>query len=79
MLSTRIHSVKTTRVRYYIKYHPRVIDQSALELSLGQLESDAAFTTDLYAFFEHVPNLLRGPNSVFSFFNGLGATSMFDF
>lgn len=30
---------------------------------------------DLYEFFESVPNLLRGPNSTFSFFNGLGATS----
>ena len=34
---------------------------------------------DLCAFFEHVPNLLRGPSSVFSFFNGLGATSMSKF
>jgi type IV protein arginine methyltransferase len=29
---------------------------------------------DLYGFFERVPDLLRGPNSTFSF-NGLGATS----
>lgn len=30
---------------------------------------------DLYGFFERVPDLLRGPDSTFSFFNGLGATS----
>ncbi|KAG8807573.1 Arginine N-methyltransferase 2, partial [Serendipita sp. 399] len=30
---------------------------------------------DLYEFFERVPELLRGPTSTFSFFNGLGATS----
>jgi type IV protein arginine methyltransferase len=30
---------------------------------------------DLYNFFERVPDLLRGPSSTFSFFNGLGATS----
>lgn len=30
---------------------------------------------DLHRFFEHLPNLLSGPNARFSFFNGLGATS----
>ncbi|KAG9014458.1 Arginine N-methyltransferase 2 [Tulasnella sp. JGI-2019a] len=30
---------------------------------------------DLYAFFEHVPELLRGPSARFSWFNGLGATN----
>lgn len=30
---------------------------------------------DLYSFFERVPDLLRGPDSAFSFFNGLGATN----
>lgn len=30
---------------------------------------------DLKAFFEHVPDLLAGPESRFGFFNGLGATS----
>lgn len=30
---------------------------------------------DLYEFFERVPDLMRGPDSCFSFFNGLGATS----
>ena len=30
---------------------------------------------DLYELFERVPDLMRGPNSTFSFFNGLGATS----
>lgn len=31
--------------------------------------------TELKAFFEIVPDLLEGPESVFSFWNGLGATS----
>ena len=30
---------------------------------------------DLKQFFEHLPDLLAGPESRFSFFNGLGATS----
>ena len=30
---------------------------------------------ELRRFFEHLPNLLAGPNSRFSFFHGLGATS----
>jgi protein arginine N-methyltransferase 2 len=30
---------------------------------------------DLHRFFQHLPNLLSGPNARFSFFNGLGATS----
>ena len=30
---------------------------------------------DLHEFFEHLPNLLAGSDSRFSFFNGLGATS----
>jgi protein arginine N-methyltransferase 2 len=30
---------------------------------------------DLHAFFEHLPDLLAGPGSRVSFFNGLGATS----
>lgn len=30
---------------------------------------------DLHRFFEYLPNLLAGPGSRFSFFNGLGATS----
>lgn len=30
---------------------------------------------DLHGFFEHLPDLLAGPESRFSFFNGLGATS----
>ncbi|KAF8322254.1 arginine methyl transferase [Clavulina sp. PMI_390] len=30
---------------------------------------------DLVEFFEHIPNLLRDETSVFSFFNGLGATN----
>lgn len=30
---------------------------------------------DLHSFFEHLPDLLKGPGSRFSFFNGLGATS----
>ena len=30
---------------------------------------------ELYAFFEKVPELLRGEHSTFSFFHGLGATS----
>jgi len=30
---------------------------------------------DLHRFFEHLPNLLAGPDSRFSFFHGLGATS----
>lgn len=34
--------------------------------------------TDLHAFFEHLPDLLAGPESRFSFFNGLGATSELD-
>jgi type IV protein arginine methyltransferase len=32
---------------------------------------------DLRRFFNHVPKLLAGPDARFSFFNGLGATSMF--
>lgn len=43
--------------------------------SLCYRKTDRRYVTDLYAFFEHVPDLLRGPKSVFSFFNGLGATS----
>lgn len=31
--------------------------------------------SDLHHFFEHLPNLLAGPSSRFSFFHGLGATS----
>lgn len=31
---------------------------------------------DLHAFFEHLPDLMDGPDARFSFFNGLGATSM---
>lgn len=31
--------------------------------------------SDLHGFFEHLPDLLAGPESRFSFFNGLGATS----
>ena len=31
--------------------------------------------SDLHRFFEHLPDLLAGPESRFSFFNGLGATS----
>jgi len=31
--------------------------------------------SDLYQFFEHVPNLLRNPSARFSWFNGLGATN----
>ncbi|KAG8853723.1 Arginine N-methyltransferase 2 [Serendipita sp. 411] len=31
---------------------------------------------DLNEFFERVPDLLRGPDSAFSFFNGLGATNL---
>jgi type IV protein arginine methyltransferase len=31
---------------------------------------------DLRRFFNHVPKLLAGPDARFSFFNGLGATSM---
>jgi protein arginine N-methyltransferase 2 len=31
--------------------------------------------SDLNQFFEHLPNLLAGPESRFSFFHGLGATS----
>lgn len=31
--------------------------------------------TELKAFFQHLPNLLAGPESRFSFFHGLGATS----
>ncbi|KAG8878180.1 Arginine N-methyltransferase 2 [Tulasnella sp. 331] len=53
---------------------------SDLLLSLGGF--DAIYTdtfseeyADLYAFFEHVPNLLRGPSAYFSWFNGLGATN----
>jgi type IV protein arginine methyltransferase len=30
---------------------------------------------DLHQFFEHLPNILAGPDSRFSFFHGLGATS----
>lgn len=30
---------------------------------------------DLHRFFEHLPDLFAGPESRFSFFNGLGATS----
>ncbi|KAF9450430.1 arginine methyl transferase [Macrolepiota fuliginosa MF-IS2] len=30
---------------------------------------------DLHKFFDHLPNLLSGPNARFSFFNGLGATN----
>ena len=30
---------------------------------------------ELHRFFGHIPDLLEGPNSRFSFFNGLGATS----
>jgi len=30
---------------------------------------------DLHTFFKHVPGLLSGPTSIFSFFNGLGATN----
>jgi len=29
----------------------------------------------LHRFFEHLPNILSGPNARFSFFNGLGATN----
>lgn len=32
---------------------------------------------DLRQFFDHVPSLFAGPDARFSFFNGLGATSMF--
>ena len=32
---------------------------------------------DLKEFFEHLPDLLSGPDARFSFFNGLGATSKF--
>ncbi|KAG5648486.1 hypothetical protein DXG03_003097 [Asterophora parasitica] len=32
---------------------------------------------DLHQFFQHLPDLLAGPESRFSFFNGLGATSEF--
>jgi protein arginine N-methyltransferase 2 len=31
--------------------------------------------SDLHAFFDMLPDLLAGPNSLFSFFHGLGATS----
>jgi len=31
--------------------------------------------SDLHQFFEHLPNLLAGPESRFSFFHGLGATN----
>jgi protein arginine N-methyltransferase 2 len=30
---------------------------------------------ELHRFFQHLPDLLAGPESRFSFFNGLGATS----
>ena len=33
---------------------------------------------DLKAFFELLPDILNGPDAVFSFWNGLGATSEFD-
>ncbi|KAK2463240.1 hypothetical protein APHAL10511_004895 [Amanita phalloides] len=32
--------------------------------------------TDLHKFFENLPNILSGPSSRFSFFNGLGATNL---
>lgn len=31
---------------------------------------------DLHQFFKYIPNLLSSPNARFSFFNGLGATSL---
>lgn len=34
---------------------------------------------DLHRFFEHLPNLLSGASARFSFFNGLGATSGFNY
>ncbi len=41
----------------------------------GMLSSIRA--SELHRFFGHVPDLLEGPDSRFSFFNGLGATSTF--
>lgn len=32
-------------------------------------------SAELKAFFQHLPNLLAGPESRFSFFHGLGATN----
>ena len=32
-------------------------------------------SSELHRFFGHLPDLLEGPDSRFSFFNGLGATS----
>ncbi|KLO15402.1 hypothetical protein SCHPADRAFT_927211 [Schizopora paradoxa] len=56
-----------------------VIDDERL-LGLGGL--DIVYTDtfsesyqDLKEFFEHLPDLLSGPNARFSFFNGLGATN----
>lgn len=39
------------------------------------VHSSLKIISELHKFFEHVPDLLAGPESRFSFFHGLGATS----
>ena len=41
----------------------------------SQFDTFSEHYADLHAFFDHLPNLLKGEGSQFSFFHGLGATS----
>ena len=45
------------------------------EYDVGVSKVAFSIKSALRTFFEHIPDLLAGPESRFSFFNGLGATS----
>ncbi len=45
--------------------------------SCGLSDTFSEDYSDLRRFFEHLPDLLSGPDARFGFFNGLGATSEF--
>ena len=47
----------------------------ATAISGDERTLSSTYVPELHRFFGHVPDLLEGPDSRFSFFNGLGATS----
>lgn len=61
----------------YVRLHFfQVMRGHHLISSLPQFDTFSEHYADLHAFFEELPNLLKDETSRFSFFHGLGATSM---